>query len=189
MNATHCSLKLWFLQHRKKIAEIGTGATLYGIFNWIFNYPLYMWVISDKCLGIVVGGLVMTCLSFIQCAFLLVVFDKMKIDWVGVTYMKDIEKKNDKGRLERVLVWAIKKEHSTFVGNSIKFICFIVMSVLVDPFVVAVHYRKAHFKGVNRHDWQVLTAAVFFANIYWIIRQGILLMIIVTIWNFISQQF
>ncbi|HEU0080458.1 MAG TPA: hypothetical protein VFQ72_00320 [Candidatus Paceibacterota bacterium] len=157
--------------------------TLYGIFNWLFNYPLYMGVIA--WLGAVKGGLVMTSLSFIQCGVLLVVFDKMGIDWVGVTYVEDVMKKKEKNWAEKAIVWAVKKEHQTFSGRFLKALGFIAMSVFVDPFVVAVHYRKAHFAGVSKRDWQILFGSVFFGNLYWIIRTGLLVKIIEVGWKYV----
>lgn len=180
-NQSVSSLKLWFLRHKKKIAEIGTGAILYGIFNWVFNYPLYLGVIG--WLGLVKGGALMTLLSFIQCMVLLFVFDKMGIDWVGIGYVDNVVKKENKNRVEKMLVWAVRKEHQGAVGKLVKLSGFAVMSILVDPFVIAVHYRREQFKGVTWRDVRILIGAVFFGNIYWIARQGILVVIAKEIWK------
>lgn len=179
---TYGSLKLWLVSHKRKIAEMGTGLFLYGIFNWVFNYPLYMAVVGYY--GLVYGGLLMAFLSFIQCGILLVVFDKMKIDWVGATYLEDVERQKDKkSRIEKILVWALKKESQSASGKIAKTGIFLVLSAFVDPFIVAVHYRRKQFTGVNLRDWGILFVAVLIANLYWTLRTGILVLAVKELWQ------
>lgn len=179
---TYGSLKLWLVSHKRKIAEMGTGLFLYGIFNWVFNYPLYMAVVGYY--GLVYGGLMMAFLSFIQCGILLVVFDKMKIDWVGATYLKDVERQQEKkSRIEKILVWVLKKESQSASGKMVKIGIFIILSAFVDPFIVAVHYRRKQFDGVSVRDWVILFVAVLIANLYWTLRTGILVLAVKELWQ------
>src|SRR3989344_4427287 len=157
------------------LARVGLGITLYGIFNWVFNYPIYMMVVGY--LGLVNGGLVMTLFSFIQCLIFLVIFDKMSIDWVGVTYLDDLRLKEDKKWFEKILVWAIRKEGRLAV------VSFVIYSIFVDPFVVTVHYRHRQFEGVTKRDLLILTFSVFIANLYWTLRTGILVAALQAVWG------
>lgn len=171
----------WLASHKKRISEIGTGQILYWVFNWVFNNPVYLAAIAY--FGIVKGGLIMSIASFLQCALLLVVFDRMKIDWVGVTYLQDISRKEEKKWVEKALVWALRRDSQGAKGKLIKLSIFATLSAFVDPFLVAVHYRRSHFEGVTGRDWAILTASVFIANAYWTLRQGILVAVALEVWR------
>ena len=155
----------------KRISAFGA----YEIFNWLFNNPAYLLAIGY--LGTLKGGLLMASFSFIQCATLFVMFDKMGVDWVGVNFLEEVRQKENKRWWERLLSWAVKKE-----GN-LAIISFLIYSVFVDPFVVAVHYRHNHFNGITRRDWGLLFASVAIGNFYWIVRTGLIVEVAKWLWQ------
>jgi hypothetical protein len=163
------------LSLKRRIATFGLGMTLYGIFNWVFNNPIYM--IAVGYYGVVKGGLVMMGLSYVQCLLLLGVYDKMGVDWVGVGYLDELRIKSKLTRGERIILWTIRRGGNWTVPR------FIVLNILADPFIVAVHFRQRQFAGITRQDVCVLSLSVLTSNLYWIIRTGTLVLVIKWVWQ------
>ncbi len=155
----------------KKVSAFGA----YEIFNWVFNNPAYMLAVGY--LGLWQGGLLMAMFSLVQCAIFLVMFDKMGVDWVGANYLEEVRRKTEKKWWERLISWAARKE------GGLGILSFIVYSIFVDPFVVAVHYRRRQFSGINKRDWLLLFSSVFIGNLYWTLRTGVLVEAIKWAWE------
>jgi hypothetical protein len=176
------SLKLWLLQHRKKIAEIGIGIFLYeGVFN-----PLYDFVFYPFCLaywGLKIGGIVAVGGSLAHVAFLFWLYDHMKIDWLGAHALRQLDESENKGNLAKLAVWIGKEKHgwekvaSPFV--------FVLLTLPIDPLIVAVHYRKQHFQGIGLKDWGILVASVASANAWWFIKIGVVVEFGKFLWSYI----
>jgi predicted neutral ceramidase superfamily lipid hydrolase len=104
-------------------------------------------------------------------------FDRQGVDWVGVGYLDELRLKEDRSWWEKLITWAVKRE-----GN-LAVVSFLVYSVFVDPFIVAVHYRHNHFNGITRRDWGLLLASVLVGNFYWTVRIGLMVELAKWIWQ------
>jgi hypothetical protein len=96
----------------------------------------------------------------------------MQVDWLGAHALRQLEKKHNKNTLENVATW-IGKKNKTFGEKILSGILFVVLTIPIDPLIVAIHYRKKHFKGLLWRDWGILIVAVFFANLWWLIQIGV----------------
>lgn len=154
--------------HRRRIAQIGTGFALYGTSNWFFDHILYVYVVYR--LGIVMGGLIMTCVSCVICAAMLYVYERMKIDWVGGGTIARIAALPNPSWSQRLVRWAVN--HGSVA-------MFIVLNIFQDPFITTAYFRQGRFDGLQKRDWQVFAASVVFSNAYWTLRAGLLSAVIV----------
>src|SRR5258706_3694112 len=71
----------WVRRNRARLAEVGMGHAVYATFSWFFDNVLYIYVVYR--LGLLVGGALMTFLSLVVCAATLLVYEQMRVDWVG----------------------------------------------------------------------------------------------------------
>ncbi len=139
------------------LAQIGTGHALYAAFNWVFDNVLYVWVIYT--LGMLKGGALMMAASGLQCALTLLVYQRMRVDWVGTGLLAEIRTKPEPTRLERALIWASNRHPA---------IVFILLCVFQDPFITTAWFKQGSFDRLGRRDWALFTAAVIVSNLYWI---------------------
>ncbi len=80
----------WLMRHRRRLAQIGLGHLLYAGWNFFFDQVLYVYVIWR--LGLVLGGAIMTGLAGLACLLTLLLYQRMKIDWVGAGSLAALEK-------------------------------------------------------------------------------------------------
>ena len=166
------SPRLW-----RRLAQIGTGHALYTSFNWFFDNILYVYVVYT--LGMLKGGAIMMAASFAQCALTLIVYQRMRIDWVGTGLLAEIRTKSDRTRLERALVWAADR-HPVVI--------FTLLCVFQDPFITTAWFRQGRFGRLNRRDWGVFTAAVVASNVYWIFLASLIGQAIAALWQILRSQ-
>lgn len=164
------SPQLW-----QRLARIGTGHTLYAGFNWVFDNVLYVWVVYT--LGMVKGGALMTAASFAQCALTLVVYQRMRIDWVGTGLLAEIRLKRERTRLERALVWASERHPA---------VIFTLLCVFQDPFITAAWFKQGSFERLTRRDWAIFLAAVVVANLYWIFVASLIGQAVAALWQLLT---
>lgn len=161
--------RLW-----QRLAQIGTGHALYAGFNWAFDNILYVWVIYT--LGMLKGGALMMAASGLQCALTLVVYQRMRIDWVGTGFLAEIRAKPERTRLERVLVWASNRHPA---------VIFTLLCVFQDPFITAAWFKQGSFERLTRRDWGIFAAAVAVANLYWIFVASLIGQAVATLWRLV----
>ena len=159
----------------QRLARIGTGHALYATFNWVFDNILYVWVVYT--LGMVKGGALMMAASFAQCALTLVVYQRMRIDWVGTGLLAEIRLKRERTRLERALVWASERHPA---------VIFTLLCVFQDPFITAAWFKQGSFGGLTRRDWAIFVAAVVVANVYWIFVASLIGQAVATLWQLLT---
>lgn len=163
--------RLW-----QRLAQIGTGHALYATFNWFFDNVLYVYVVYT--LGMVKGGALMMAASFVQCAVTLVVYQRMRIDWVGTGLLAEIRARRERTRLERALVWASER-HPAFI--------FTLLCVFQDPFITAAWFKQGSFERLTRRDWALFSAAVVVSNLYWILLASLIGQAIATVWQLLAS--
>jgi hypothetical protein len=112
----------------------------------------------------------MTFASLVSCAYLFWRYDRDGIDWLFANAAREWESGTEEssGWLRKTIVMISRSRN----GRS-GILTFIIASVNLDPVVVAVHYRKAHFNGLNSRDWGILVASVAIANLWWGARIGL----------------
>lgn len=160
----------------QRLASIGTGHALYASFNWCFDNLLYVYVVYS--LGMLKGGAIMLALSFLQCALTLLVYQRMGIDWVGAGLLAEIRRKQQRTRLEEVLVWA-NSRHPALI--------FTLLCIFQDPFITAAYFKQGSFGRLARRDWAIFISAVLVSNLYWIFVASLIGQACVALWRFITS--
>jgi hypothetical protein len=170
----------WLKKRQEQILAIGWRLVAYEIFNYIFNYPIYAWAMAY--MGLVQGWLAMTTASFASCAYLFWRYDRDGVDWLFANEAKEwVEGTSQASGWFRKMLVRVSRSKTGWTGVT----TFILASINIDPLIVAVHYRKKHFKGTNVHDWSLLAFSVVIANLWWGARIGLL----VEILRWLSQHF
>ncbi len=162
--------RLW-----QRLAQIGTGHTLYATFNWIFDNILYVYVVYT--LGMLRGGALMMAASFVQCAITLVVYQRMRIDWVGTGLLAEIRARRSRTRVENALVWASNRHPG---------VIFTLLCVFQDPFITAAYFKQGSFERLSRHDWAIFVAAVIVSNVYWIFVASLIGQAVADLWRLVT---
>lgn len=165
----------WLARHWRRIAQIGTGHGLYATFNWFFDNVLYVYVVYTW--GIVRGGAFMTLLSFIQCLLTLLVYQRMRIDWVGAGLLADLKRKPNRSRTEALLVLASARN---------RVLIFILLCIFQDPFITTAYFKEGSFERLTRRDWQVFVGSVLVANLYWIFVAALIGQAVAALWHAVA---
>jgi hypothetical protein len=166
----------WFSRHRRRIAEVGTGHFIYATFNWFFDNVLYVLVVYR--LGLLVGGAIMTALSLVQCGATLLLYERMRIDWVGAGSLARLSCIPDPSWWQRIIIWATRRGDA-FV--------FVVLCIFQDPFITTAYFRRGRFDGLSARDWRIFFGSVFTSNFYWTLRSGAVAAIIVGAWRWLTH--
>lgn len=181
----------------RRVAQIVTGQAFLKGASWIFDNPLYLFVIYR--FGALHGGLIMMVLSALICISLLIVYEQMKVDWLGVNVLETVKERGGlwvnrlyytrpvTGRIWfRLLVamfrvvafvpckiflavvWALNK------GDAF---AFVALSLYEDPFVTTAFLRHGKFDGLCARDWGVFFCSVVLSNGYWILRSFVIVQV------------
>jgi hypothetical protein len=161
---------LWF-----RLAQIGTGHALYGSFNHFFDFVIYPYVVYTQ--GVILGGALMTLFSLMQCALLLIVYERIGVDWVGSGLLADIARKAQPSWIDRLVVWVTHRNPA---------LTFLVLCAVTDPFIVTAFFRRGSFDGLRARDWHLFFASVLVCNLYWIFVADLIARIVVASWQWIS---
>jgi hypothetical protein len=157
-----------------RLAQIGTGHALYGSFNHFFDFVIYPYVVYTQ--GVIVGGALMTLFSMLQCALLLIVYERMGIDWVGSGLLADIARKSQPSWLDRLVVWVTRRNAA---------LTFLVLCAVTDPFIVTAFFRRGSFDGLRARDWRLFFASVLACNVYWIFVADVIAHVFVASWQWV----
>jgi hypothetical protein len=171
----------WLIRHQKRIKTIGIGLFLYLCINFVYDYLFYPFAIFHW--GIVVGGSIAAAGSLIQNTTMFWLYDRMRIDWLGAYALEQLKDKGNKTRLERMAVW-VGSEKKTLWGKVSSFFLFAFLTVAIDPLIVAVHFKRRHFEGLEARDWGILLSAVVLANAWWIARTAFGVTVFLVMWHF-----
>jgi hypothetical protein len=161
----------WAKRHHKKIREIGTGLFLYESFNFVYDFLFYPFAIAYW--GLALGGAIVVIGSLVQNSIMFWLYDYMSVDWLGAHALRQLDDKENKSSVEKLITW-IGKKKVTFWEKLFSPVVFVGLTLPIDPLIVAIHYRKEHFKGVAWRDWGILFGAVFAANAWWLVKIGII---------------
>lgn len=158
----------WLKRSWDGILATGWRLVTYEIFNYTFNYPLYIWAMGS--LGLVRGWSVMALISLVVCVGFFWRYDRDGVDWLFANAAREWEEGTEEssGWFRKMLV-RISRSRDGYTG----ILTFVIASINLDPVIVAVHYRKVHFQGIGLRDWSILFASVAIANLWWGARIGL----------------
>jgi hypothetical protein len=140
----------------KRLALIGLCHSLYHIFNWFFDFVLYVYVVYTW--GMLVGGGIMIVLSLILCAVSLYIYECMQVDWVGSGAMREWQSQHPRTLSGRLFHHIKSSPIAVFM-----FLC-----VLTDAFIITAYFRHGRFDGLTAKDWRLFFFSNFICNVYWI---------------------
>lgn len=166
--------------HHTKIRDISIGLTIYESFNAAFDLIFYPVVITT--LGVVRGAALATAISLAVNILIFWAYDRLRIDWLGAHALRQLEHEENKSNIEHLITWLGKKK-TAWYEKLVSPIVFVGLTLPIDPVIVAIHYRRQHFKGVTVRDWALLLAATIAANIWWAAKLGIVIAGIEFIWH------
>jgi hypothetical protein len=166
----------WLFGHLRRCAEIGTGHVLYAATGWLLDNVLYVWTVCE--LGLLKGGLLMGILATLYCAGILIVYQKMGLDWVGAGSINQLAPPEGAAWWQKTIRWA---------GDRGGWATFTVLSVFQDAFITTAFYRKGHFGPLKPKDWQVFLCSAVVSNTYWTLRSGAVGAVIINVWRGLSS--
>lgn len=166
--------------HHTKIRDISIGLTVYETFNAVFDLMFYP--VALAALGIARGALIATGISLVVNIIIFWLYDRLRVDWLGAHALRQLEHEENKSNIEHLLTWLGKKK-VTWYEKVASPIVFIGLTLPIDPVIVAIHYRRQHFKGVTVRDWMLLLGATLAANIWWTLKLGVVISAIEIVWH------
>ncbi len=167
-------------ENRDKVSTIIFGKTAYGILGFPFDYILYPFVVT--LFGLIFGGCLMMAGSGIICYLFLCLYDRMKVDWLGIELVKENIDSIPQflGNIKALTVfgkiiwlffsnWVMIKRWFLKKGGMVT---FLYVAAQHDPLYVVVYFRKNSFSGMTGRDKGIFFAGIVVSNTYW------------TLWNY-----
>ncbi len=154
------------ISHRVRIGTIAVGIATNKTINWTFEFVLYPLVIAR--LGLIIGGSVMTILSFVLSYLMLLGYTWSKRDWLGIETLKNLREHSGANRWQKYMAQVMRR------GN---WLAFIFLSVFSEPVVTTLYMRRgAHeYNKLDRSDWQIFVASTLISNFFWTLGVGFLI--------------
>ena len=167
------------LSPSQRIGFFGVGHIANQLQIWGFDYVLYPFVIWR--LGLFVGALVMTLLSFGVCYGFLRFYDWSGKDWLGIETLKSVKESESKSRIAQFSSWILRK------GNSA---AFFFLAIKFDPFITTAYMRHGshRFNGLSRRDWRIFLGSLLIGNVYWTFTVFAGISIVELLWKFVSTN-
>lgn len=156
----------------QRVAQIGLGHAIYAGISWVFDNILYVWVVYR--LGLLIGGAIMMAASGISCALTLVIYQRMKVDWVGAGALASLGSHPAPCWWQRILIWAMKK------GDAM---IFMALCIFQDPFITTAYFKRGSFDRLTGRDRWLFLGSVFCSNFYWTLRSGAVGVVFVKLWR------
>lgn len=144
------------IKYRKRFGELAIGLLANELMVRAFDLILYPFVIYRY--GILLGGVVMTGLSFIVCLLSVWFYDWSKHDWLGIEAIKSMKEYTGDRKFFRLIAWVLRKND---------LLAMLILSLQFDPFITMVYLRRGAYNGMNGRDWKIFLASLIFSNAYW----------------------
>jgi hypothetical protein len=152
--------KIW-VKHKKKIATAGAAYSVDYCVNWLFNYPLYIWVMDNA--GLRDGYIIMFCLSFLLCYVYIKIYDIIKRD---LFLLEDAKDWMD-GMANYAGESKIKLFRAKIISKGGFISAFLIISLWKDPFYTLAFCRKGKYNGFSLRDWGIFLGSVAIGNSVW----------------------
>lgn len=141
-------------------ATLGLGVVFSLGLSYFFFYVAYPFITWK--LGLIEGGITMTCLSVILSYTGISLYDRSGRDWFGIEAIKEkLSGLKGKNWISRFIAAQVKR------GGPLT---LVILSIKFDPFVTTVYLRHGHrkFKGLCFRDWIIFFSSAAIGNGYWI---------------------
>ena len=137
--------------NKKRLETLFVGFFVDRLVVWIIDLWIYPVVIRKY--GFLQGGVYMVIISFLACYGTILIYDKMKIDWLAIEESKEAAASQESG-LKRKVMQGMR---------------FILISCAFDPFWTVVYLRDGshQYNGLTRKDWNVFIASLVVSNLFW----------------------
>jgi hypothetical protein len=151
-----------FLKRKKeKLATAGLAYSVDYCVNWLFNYPLYIWVMNEFSLE--KGFVVMSCLSFLLCYVYIKIYDVIKKD---LFLLEDVKEwMNSMANYEGTS--KMKMFRAVIIKKGGLFAAFLILSFFKDPFYTLAFCRQGKYNGFSPKDWGIFLGSVAVGNSIW----------------------
>jgi hypothetical protein len=151
----------FILERKEKIRNAGLAYAFDYVVNWLFNYPLYGYVMWKY--GLQKGFLIMAFLSFLVCWVYIIIYGFIKKDLFLLEDVKDFMDGfgNYKGK------WRALRGMAFLVRKGGKVTAFFLLSFLKDPFYATAFCRNGKYNGLSFRDWLIFLASVVTSNVPW----------------------
>ncbi len=177
----------------KTIRRVMTGWGIVELFNFLYYFPFWIWM--QYRFGILAGSIYTSIGATIINFGLVIWYEYMRKDWLGVNILEDIEKKgeqwsdkisdyHDKGlflkiifffpvylpaKIFKFVIWSLKKTELT---------TFFIFSIFTDSFKTTVFMRHGVFSKINYRDAKIFVASAIISCTAWSILNILLVRII-----------
>ena len=196
-NQSVSSFKTFLVKHKVKILEVGIGRSIYTGFNFLFDDIL--WPLMIVWLGWK-GSAIMSSISLVQCALVLIWYQRKGRDWLGVSIMEEAKASGHETirnfltmkttGIKTPLLLIVKLFSIVPIGflwialwlmNKSKTLAFFGLGMIQDPFEVTAYFKGADFTSptLTKRDWILFFASWLWINIYWNGRSWITALLII----------
>jgi len=140
-----------------RIGIFGVGVLAHQTQMWFFDYVIYPFVIWY--LGLLIGAVAMTFLSFSICYGMLRFYDWSKKDWLGIETVKSLKENESSTRLARVITWILNKGGPA---------AMLLLSIKFDAFVTTAYMRQGNhlYDGLSNRNWKIFLGSLLIGNAY-----------------------
>jgi hypothetical protein len=166
--------------HHRKIQEIATGLAIFEACNFVSDFIWYPFAMTYW--GVFWGGAIAFVTVSIYNTIVFVLYEYMAVDWLGAHALREIDKEENRSALVRFMTW-LGRAKTTWWEKALSPIVFIILTLPIDPVIVAIHHRREHFRGISARDWWIFLAANTAANLWWILKVGLVLEAVMWVWR------
>ncbi len=179
-----------------RVGQIAIGHTTLSILDFMFDSMLYPVVLLKY--GTFNGVIILTVLSGLICLSLILLYEWMKIDWLGVSVVEEL-KENGEDYVSRLnkkkgVYWTVAKIFA-YIPSKIfllvmwalkkgDIIAFFALSIFEDAFKTTAFLRHGQFNGLRKKDWFVFSLSLIVSNVYWTLSWSILFIPLKYAWHF-----
>ncbi len=151
----------FFKEKKEKLATAGLAYSIDYCVCWLFNYPLYIWVMNE--FGLQKGFAVMSCLSFLLCYAYIKAYDLIKKDFFlleeAKIWIQAMANYEGESKIKLLRAKIIKK------GGLI--IPFLILTLWKDPFYTLAFCRHEKYNGFTMRDWGIFLSSLAIGNFIW----------------------
>jgi len=172
---------------KKKLGVIALAHTALASIDFAFDNILYPAVLVWQ--GKMVGGVIMTLLSFLVCGSLVISYTRNKKDLLGVDVVEAVKERGEiwinrfygtkghwwlivKGiayipsRIFLLVIWLLKKNDVT---------AFFALSIYQDAFKTTIFLRHGKTDALGARDWWIFAGSMIVSNAYWTLRWSLII--------------
>lgn len=166
------------LSRRTRIAQLLIGLAVKDLTDRAFDYLLYPFVIYK--LGILKGGLVMTCLACAVNLLVLWFYDWSKRDWLGIETIKEMKSYRGESKFGRLTAWVLQRSDP---------VVLIFLSIKEDAFITLIYLRHGshQYNGMSKRDWGIFLSSLVIASIYWTLAAYMGISLVEWLWQVVQR--